>query len=59
MPQDEEAPAAAPSEAVLLTQKGVNAIEYGFGSAGACMQDGLHAPHLIDRFIMKQTLLLG
>ena len=55
----EEPPAAPPRVEQLLTLKDVKDLEYGFGANGETVQNSLHARHLTDRYIMKQTLLAG
>lgn len=55
----EEPPAAPPRVEQLLTLKDVKDLEYGFGANGVTVQNSLHARHLTDRYIMKQTLLAG
>lgn len=52
-PTVENAPVA------LLTAKDVRALDYGYGHNGSSVQGNLHAPRLTDRFIVRQTLLMG
>ena len=42
-----------------LTPKEVRSTDHGYGTAGKSVQQTLHAKHLTDRYIMKQTLLEG
>ena len=42
-----------------FTLKEVRALDYGYGPEGASVQPALHAKHLTDRYIVKQTFLEG
>jgi hypothetical protein len=42
-----------------FTLKEVRALDYGYAPGGASVQLALHAKHLADRYIVKQTFLAG
>ncbi len=51
------APQLAPLK--MLDVQDVKSLNYGYGANGRSVQDHLHAKHLTDRFILRQTLLEG